>query len=249
MEVIQGDCIEGMGRMPPGEVNLIIADPPYGIGMADWDSWSDEQMLAFLQKAFHILVEGGTLLVWGSPCQTLLCKLIINAVGVGFEHKQLLSWCYTQGGDARTSSMRHYATRHENLAWLIKPGTHKFHALKGASHYSEAEIRTALAKAPGRVSRESLARGRPPRSWFDVPRVNSRSLERAHGHHPCQKPLELCRMLVEVHSDPGDIVVVPFGGSGSEAIAARMAERKVICFEICEEYVGMILARSRSIIT
>ena len=67
---------------------------------------------------------------------------------------------------------------------------------------------------------ESLARGRPPKNWWDIPRENSRSKERRYGAHPSMKPLQICERIVKVHSDAGGCVLVPFGGSGSEVLAS-----------------------------
>lgn len=53
--------------------------------------------------------------------------------------------------------------------------------------------------------------------------------------HKTQKPLELFKYLIEVSSNPGDIVLDPFSGSGTTAVACRQLNRKYICVEKDEE--------------
>ena len=59
----------------------------------------------------------------------------------------------------------------EHLEWFVKPGgVHTFNAEAAAEKYTEAEKVEALAKGIGRVTAESLDRGRPPKNWWDIPR-------------------------------------------------------------------------------
>lgn len=140
--------------------------------------------------------------------------------------------------------MSKYAVRMEHLEWFIKPGAmHVFNVEAGVEHYTDAEKLEALAKGVGRVTIESLDKGRPPRNWWDIPRENSRSKERAYGYHPSMKPLKLCDRIVGIHSNLGSIVLVPFGGSGSECVSAALAGRRVIAFEKEEQYYQLILRR------
>lgn len=57
--------------------------------------------------------------------------------------------------------------------------------------------------------------------------------------HKTQKPLKVCMPFIEISSNPGDLVLDPFMGSGSTAVAARMLERNFIGFEINKEYVDI----------
>lgn len=141
-------------------------------------------------------------------------------------------------------NMKMYAVRHECIVWLQKPGgSRTFNAQAVAEHYTDADRAVALAKGTGRVTNEALDRGRPPRSFIDVPRENSRSKERAYGKHPSMKPLALCERLIKAHSAVGDCVLVPFAGSGSEVLAAAKLERGVVGFEKEEVYVALMRSR------
>jgi len=109
--------------------------------------------------------------------------------------------------------------------------------------YTDEDRAMALAKGSGRVTNEALNRGRPPRSFIDIPRENSRSKERQFGKHPAMKPLRLCERLVKVHSNPGDTVLVPFAGSGSEVLSAVKLGRKAIGMENEPTYIDLMRKR------
>jgi site-specific DNA-methyltransferase (adenine-specific)/adenine-specific DNA-methyltransferase len=75
------------------------------------------------------------------------------------------------------------------------------------------------------------------------PTLAGRRFAEERTEHPTQKPLPLSRRLVEHFSNPGDLVVVPFVGSGSECVAAVETGRRFIGAEINPKYVE--IARER----
>ena len=140
--------------------------------------------------------------------------------------------------------MKQYAVRSETIEWWVKaPGMTTFNPTLAAERYSEQDKRMAMAKGVGRVSEASLDKGRPPRTWFDVPRENSRSKERQYGKHPSMKPMALAERLVNVHTSPGERVVVPFAGSGSELLVCSKLGRETIGYETEPEYVELMTSR------
>jgi len=249
--VYHGDCIAKMKELKDASVRLVLADPPYGIGVqgAKWDG--DEGYMGFarswLAEAARILQPGGTLLYFSSPCTIWSSRInVLLADTHSLTHQQTLTWVYAQGGDARLESMKQYAVRSETIEWWTKPpGVHTFNPALAAERYTEDEKRVAMAKGVGRVSEASLDKGRPPRTWADIPRENSRSKERGYSDikHPSMKPLMLCERLVAVHSNPGDRVIVPFAGSGSEVLTAAKLGREVTGFETDASYVELMKAR------
>ena len=61
--------------------------------------------------------------------------------------------------------------------------------------------------------------------------------------HPTQKPLSISNRIVKHFSNEGDLIVVPFAGSGSECVAAKMNNRYFIGFEINDKYIPIIEER------
>jgi len=252
---IQGDCIGEMKKMATGSCDLVLADPPYGINVrrVAWDKPINPNMDAFdftyewIDEAVRILKPGGTLLFFSSPC-----TLYSSYANVHLDkkpdivHRQTLSWIYSQGGDCRLENMKQYAVRSEVIEWWTKnqiPPT--FNAHCATERYTEEQKKVALAKGVGRVTEASLDKGRPPRTWCDIPRENSRSTERSYSSikHPAMKPLDLAERLVGVHSNEGDLVVVPFAGSGTEMLSAHKLKRQVVGIEIDPNYVELMKKR------
>ena len=247
--LIHGDCVAGMlAALGASSVDLVIADPPYNIAVqgSEWDTVPNylAWCRTWLLECVRVLRPGGSLFLYGSPAKLWICHLKLLAAELGMDFKQHISWVYKQGGDSRLRGMTQYSVRMEHLEWFVKPGgSHTFNVDEATEAYTEAEFAEALAKGCGRVTAESLQRGRPPRNWWDIPRENSRSKERQYGLHPSMKPLKICERLVLVHSNPGDTVVVPFGGSGSECVSTAALGRTLYAYETCDEYYQIILRR------
>jgi DNA modification methylase len=66
--------------------------------------------------------------------------------------------------------------------------------------------------------------------------------------HPCEKPLELTKILINNSSQPGDLVMDPFGGSGTTAVASEELGRKWISIELSNEYCELIKSRLSSVV-
>ena len=80
-----------------------------------------------------------------------------------------------------------------------------------------------------------LVKGNPPKPGINLPSILS---WRYSGNklHPTQKPVSAISPLIEAFSNPGEIVLDPFIGSGTTAMAAKMTGRKYIGIEISPKY-------------
>jgi DNA modification methylase len=73
------------------------------------------------------------------------------------------------------------------------------------------------------------------RTVWDIPN-NKQSDESKFGKHPTQKPLRIIDRMIRLSSKKGDLIMTPFSGSGSECVAAILAERNYLGYEIDGEY-------------
>ncbi|MCZ4088760.1 DNA-methyltransferase [Sinorhizobium psoraleae] len=85
--------------------------------------------------------------------------------------------------------------------------------------------------------------GRMAGDIWSFPTLAGRRFRDEKVDHPTQKPLSISRRIVKHFSNPGDTVLVPFAGSGSECVAAVMEGRGYLGFELNPDYVHM--ARER----
>ena len=101
-KVCHGNCIEKMKGLRDASVRLVLADPPYGIGVqgVKWDG--DDGYMGFakawLAEAARILQPGGTLLYFSSPCTIWASRInILLQDTYNLTHQQTLTWVYAQG--------------------------------------------------------------------------------------------------------------------------------------------------------
>ncbi|NRA01348.1 MAG: site-specific DNA-methyltransferase [Myxococcales bacterium] len=157
------------------------------------------------------------------------CKLLCDSI---FGRECFINeviWAYDYGG----RSKRRWPAKHDNILWYVKdPRTYTF-------HYDEIDRIPYLA--PGLVGAEKAARGKTPTDvwWHTI--VPTQGKERTG--FPTQKPLGILRRIVRVHSDPGDLVLDCFAGSGTLGEAAAQCDRNFILIDSDPHAVGIMRKR------
>jgi site-specific DNA-methyltransferase (adenine-specific) len=97
-QILQGDCVEVMKGFPSESVDIVVTDPPYGIGFMgkEWDRALPPKE-AF-QECFRVLKAGGLAFVMSSPRQDVLWRMMRMLEECGFELRQsFVSWVYASG--------------------------------------------------------------------------------------------------------------------------------------------------------
>lgn len=82
-----------------------------------------------------------------------------------------------------------------------------------------------------------LKKGRRPVKYRRSAIIAHDKIPRSQNVHPTEKPVGLIRPLIEMSTDPGDLIIDPFSGSGSTSVAAQQLGRNSLAFEIDERYV------------
>lgn len=257
-EVKQGDCVEGMKKIPAGEVDLVFADPPFNIGY-EYDKYSDdlqyEEYLkwtkSWMRQVHRVLKKNGTF--WLAIGDDYAAELKVLATRtLGFTCRSWVIWYYTFGVNCSKKFTRSH--------------THLFHFVKDKSDFTfnDTEIRVPSARQLVYADKRANPKGRlPDDTWIlrpqdaegafsseeDVwyyPRVCGTFKERA-GWHSCQMPEQILGRIVKVSSNPGEIVLDPFLGSGSTAYVAKKLAREYLGFELSEEYLANVQKRLEEI--
>src|SRR5438105_2411964 len=255
--LFQGDCLEGFSKVKPGCVDLVFADPPFNIGY-DYDVYDDrkdaDHYLAWCRKwgqeIHRVLKPGGTF--WLAIGDDFAAELKVTFADLGFRCRSWVVWYYT----FRVHCTKKFSRSHTHLFHFVKdPKAFTFNgnAIKVPSA-RQLVYADSRAKEGGRV---------PDDTWFlrpqdlkdsftpaeDVwyfPRVCGTFKERA-GWHGCQMPEQLLGRIIKVSSNPGDLVLDPFAGSGTTLVVAKKLARRWLGFELSSNYADQVRARLAAI--
>ena len=240
--LFQGDSLEWMAQLPTGSIDMIFADPPYNIKKADWDKFeSQEQYIAWsmrwIREASRILKPEGTLFVCGFT--EILADLKHPAMQY-FKGCKWLIWHYKNKANLGSD----WGRSHESVLLLRKTENYTMnidmvripygeHTLKYPSH-PQAE---SSQYGNGKSRKENWVPnplGAKPKDVIEIPTTCNGMGEKTK--HPTQKPEELVRKFVLAASNPGELVLDPFSGSGTTIVVAEQLGRKWLGCDINPEY-------------
>lgn len=241
MTILHGDCLDVLDQVPIGTVRLAYADPPFNTGKTrkglrgsearypdafdDYVGW----LMPRIEKVVERLTPDGSILLHLDAREVHYVKVAMDRL-LGRDHfVNEIVWAYDYGGRSRS----HWSRKHDTILWYVRdPRRYVFDI--------EASDRIPYM-APGLVGPAKTARGKTPTDvhWHTV--CPTQGPERTG--YPTQKPLGLLRRLVAVHSEIGDLVLDPFAGSGTTAVAAHQQGRRYIAIDESTEAVRVMHER------
>ena len=252
--VHQGDCLELFARVPTGTASLAFADPPFNIGYG-YDAYDDrrsaDDYLAWsrrwMAEIVRVLKASGTF--WLAICDEYAAELKVLATReLGLTCRSWVVWYYTFGVNCKQKFSRSHA--------------HLFHFVKdpAAFTFNVDAIRVPSARELVYGDKRANAAGRLPDdtwilrpqdlpegfeadsdTWY-FPRVCGTFKERS-GWHGCQMPEQLLGRIIRACSHEGDLVLDPFGGSGTTLAVAKKLGRSFLGLELSEQYAARIEER------
>lgn len=245
--IITGDCVDGMTILDDNSINLIIADPPYNLSKdfgvwkeddrrADWKEWS----CRWLSAAHRVLSDRGNIFVYGIHHHQ--CWIQCMMYDIGYVYRRQVIWHYENGfgGYGRRSLNACY----EPLLWFSKTKNYIFHEIR-EPYKSTERLKYKITKN-GKVWTPHPD-GRMAGDVWTFPVLAGRRFRDEKVDHPTQKPLSISRRIVKHFSDPGDTILIPFVGSGTECVAAVMEGRGYVGFELNPDYVAIARERLQDI--
>lgn len=212
-KIVISDVLECLKKIPDESIQLIVADPPYNIDIADWDYCDDyiEWAAQWINEAYRVLKKTGNIVIFGgfqfeNRNRADLLELV-HYIRNNTEFKliNVIIWYYKNGITAR----RFYANRHEEIMWFAKSKKYIFNLDEVRIKYDEETLE--LYKKDKRLKLENLLKGKNPTNVWEISRLNSNSKERVG--HPTQKPQQIIERIVKSMSDQGDMVLDIFAGS------------------------------------
>ena len=249
-QIVCGDSIKVLNDGPEGWVDLVFADPPFNIGYL-YDGYNDERnaedYLNFSEdwmRAVHRALKptGSFYLAIGDEYAADLC--VIARRQIGFNLRNWIIWHYTFGQQPKAM----FARSHTHILYFTKDSkefTFNPDAIRVASArqttYGDARA-NPKGKLPDDVwflrPQETETPFFDPEcdTWY-VSRVCGTFKER-EGWHGCQMPIAVLDRIIKSSSNPGDIVLDPFNGSGTTVVSAALLGRNYVGVDQSEAYVG-----------
>jgi adenine-specific DNA-methyltransferase len=242
--LFEGDCAAFLPTLPEGSARLVVTSPPYNLGKPYERRRPLDEYLATQEAVIAACVR--TLAADGSLCWQVgnhvsggevfpldvLLYPLVKAQGLALRNR--IVWHFEHGLHCR----RRFSGRYETILWFTR-ADYVFHLdpvrvpqkYPGKRHY----------KGPRAGEPSCHPLGKNPGDVWTIPNVKHNHVEKTC--HPCQFPVELVERLVLALTNPGDLVVDPYIGAGSTAVAALRHARRVAGAEIDPRYVDV--ARER----
>lgn len=236
--------------------DIMVTDPPYNVDYGSSivgkknhsttreesyianDNLSDDEfyqfLFAFYRAAATGLKKGAPVYVFHSTKETVnFTNALVNA---GFKYAQTLVWY-----------KNHFTLGRQDYQWIHEPILYGWK--EGAGHYfiDDRSLPTVFEDLQASVKKMSKAElVELLEKILETPTTVIRDNKPAKSpDHPTMKPITLCAKLIYNSSHEGDVVLEPFGGSGSTLIAAAQLDRKCCAIELEPKYCDVIVRRYR----
>lgn len=251
--ILQGDCLELLGQLDAESVDLAFADPPFNIGY-EYDQYEDDHAAEdyiswctdWMTQLYRVLKPTGSF--WLAIGDEYAADLRVAAHReIGFTPRNWVVWYYTFGQNCK----RKFNRSHVHIFHFVKDEEqHTF-------NFEDPLVRVPSARAlvygdkranptgrlpddtwilrPQDLQHEPLALQPMDDTWY-YSRVAGTFKER-QGFHGCQMPEQLLGRIVRISSNPGDLVLDPFSGSGTTLAVAKKLGREWLGFDLSEDYV------------
>lgn len=250
IRVFWSDCKKMLASLEDNSVSLIITSPPYCMGKEyenisdDIDSFIKLNSMV-IKESTRILKKGGSLCwqvgfhVKNSAIVPLDCLIynIVQKINAHLSnddklvlHNRII-WTFGHG----LNSEKRLSGRYETIMWFTKGNDYVFNLdpIRVPQKYPGKKY--SRGKRIGEFSGNPL--GKNPSDVWDIPNVKANHVEKTN--HPCQFPIVIPQKLIKALTNEHDLVVDPFLGSGTTAIACIIEDRRFIGSELKKEYINI----------
>lgn len=222
---------ENMKELPNNSVHLMITSPPYNVSKEYDEDLSLKEYLQLLENAFketyRVLVNGGRACINVAnlgrkpyiPLSDYISKMMID---IGFNMRGEIIW-----NKAASASPSTAWGSWQSASNPILRDIHEYILV-----FSKGDYKREKGKKENTISKEQFM------EWTkSIWTINAESAKKIG--HPAPFPEELPYRLIQLYSFKGDIVLDPFMGSGTTAVAALKTDRKFVGYDISKEYIAL----------
>lgn len=224
-QVIQGDCIDVMKKIPDKSIDMILCDLPYGTTQNPWDSTIPlDKLWKFYER---IIKPNGAIVLTSQGLFT--AKLILSNEKL-FKYK--IVWEKSKPTNFLNAKKQPLRV-HEDICVFYKKQPTYHPQMSNGVPYNKGTRKNQLSGSYGEFKPVEV-KSNGERYPVDV--IYKKTAE-SEGkiYHPTQKPIELGRYLIRTYSNENDIILDNTCGSGSFLVAAILENRKFIGIEKNED--------------
>jgi site-specific DNA-methyltransferase (adenine-specific) len=259
-----GDCLPLMRELQSDSVDLVYLDPPFFTNKVHrlstrdrsktfsfddlWRSHKDysDFLLERIVESRRLIRDTGSIFLHCDRNASHILRALLDEVFGEENFQSEIIWSYKRWSNSAKGLM----PSHQTIFFYTKTDSFKFNPI--FVEYSETTNvdqilqqrcrdehgKAIYARTPdGEVITSAPKKGVPLGDVWDIPFLNPKAKERAG--YPTQKPLILLERIISLVTNPGDVVLDPFCGSGTTLVAAQILERQSIGFDVSNEAIHL----------
>jgi site-specific DNA-methyltransferase (adenine-specific) len=235
--LLKGDSLAMLEQLEGEQFDLIFADPPYflsndgvtckngrmvSVNKGKWDKSkgaedNHEFNLRWLEQCQRLLKPNGS--IWVTGTHHVIFSIGYAMQVLGYKVLNDISWFKVN--PPPNLSCRYFTHSTETIIWA------------GRDWDTRHTFNYKLMK--------EMNEGKQMKSMWSI--MAPRKKEKQQGKHPTQKPLQLLERIVLASTEPGQLILDPFSGSGTTGVAAARHGRRYVGMEMNEEYLDLSIRR------
>ena len=267
-EVLHGDCLAVVGGLAAESVDLVYVDPPFftqkthslvtrdrATKFEFSDEWkSREEYLGFLRARLvqfrRVLKATGSLFFHCDTNASHHIRCLLDEVFGEAMFRSEIIWHYRRWSNSQRSPL----PSHQTIFFYSKTEAYQYHQIFDAYSPStnvdqilqrrqrDEHGKSVYARdGEGNIVSDGHKKGVPIADVWDIPFLNPKARERVG--YPTQKPILLLERIISLVTQPGDLVLDPFCGSGTTLVAAELLGRNSLGVDVAAEAVQLATQR------
>jgi len=241
IQLIHGDCLDEMKKIPHGSIDLVLTDPPYGTTACKWDTVIPFKPM--WEQLNRIIKPNGAIVLFGS-------EPFSSALRMSNIKHYKYDWVWEKERPTNIFTIKNMAGKvHENISIfyfslptynpIMENSIQQNNNNGNKSQSGDMNAIEAFGKTKTSISKDYNSKKRYPRSVIRIPRGTRGNKK----FHPTQKPVALMEYLIKTYTNEDEIVLDFTMGSGTTMLACKNLNRNGIGIELDPEYFEIAKAR------
>ena len=231
-QIIQGDCLNSLQKLPDESVDVVFADPPFNLkkkyrshndnlALQDYLDWCE----TWIKECVRVIKPTGSIFLHNIPRWLTYYAATLNKIA---DFRHCISWDAPTAPMGKTLQPNHYGI----LFYAKDARANKFYEIR-SPHKRCRKCGYLLKDYGGKKALLHPFGSLVTDVWTDIHRIRH---NKYRDEHPCQLPIHLLERIVLMSTNENDLVLDPFSGTGTTAIAAKRLGRQFIGLELDNEY-------------